>query len=500
VSPTIGGSLKAGLRRIIPSEDLAGCLEQTKRLGYSKILRRTLGNLAGAIFLVSSALLLSSCGTITDAGTLLHQRVLYMTHPKIAGPQGPLTPRQAQHIIDRLEANQQTPSKILDRDLAFEQAITNVPLTTGNHVTLLENGSATYSAMLAAIRGATDNINMEMYIFSDGPVGKMFADALIERQRHGVQVNVSYDSLGSFTTSSAFFDRLRKNGIAVLEYRPVDPFTARLPWELSHRDHRKMLVVDGRVAFTGGINVSEVYASGLGGSGSKTPSAYWRDTDIEVRGPAVAEFQKLFIQQWNYQKGPLLQVRNYFPKLDRQGDQIVQVIGSVPETFSVIYVTLISAIVNSETNVYITDAYFAPDHQLLHALEHAAQRGVDVRLLLPSKTDEPMIVSAARSHYKALLKAGVKIYEWQGEMLHAKTTTIDGVWSTVGTSNMDWWSIARNNELNAIILSHSFAADMNRMYFNDLKNAKPITLEDWRHRGMTERLKEVGAGIIEPLL
>jgi cardiolipin synthase A/B len=475
-------------------------LEKTKRLSYSKISKATFDASIRALLLVGAALLLSACGTITDAGTLLHEKVLYLTHPKFSGPQGSLTPKQAQSVIDRLEAHQQAPTKILDRDLVFEQAITNVPLTTGNHVTLLKNGAATYAAMLAAIRGATDNINMEMYIFSDGPIGRMFADALIERQRHGVQVNLSYDSLGSFGTSSAFLDRMQKSGIAVMEYRPVDPFAARLQWELGHRDHRKMLVVDGRVAFTGGINISEVYSSGPGSSNSQAPLAYWRDTDIEVHGPAVAEFQKLFIQQWNYQKGPLLQVRNYFPTLQRQGDQIVQVIGSVPERFSVIYITVISAIVNAETNIYITDAYFAPDHQMLHALEHAAQRGVDVRLLLPSKTDELMIVSAARSHYRALLKAGVKIYEWQGEMLHAKTATVDGVWSTVGTSNLDWWSIARNNELNAIMFSHSFADEMNQMFFTDLKNAKQITIEDWKHRGITERLKETGAGIIEPLL
>jgi cardiolipin synthase A/B len=131
----------------------------------------------------------------------------------------------------------------------------------------------------------------------------------------------------------------------------------------------------------------------------------------------------------------------------------MRVIGSVPQRFSLIYVTLISAIVNSETRVYITDAHFAPDHQMLHAFEDAARRGVDVRLLLPGKSDEPLIVSAAHSHYHALLKAGVKIYEWQGEMLHAKTVSIDGVWSTVGTSNLDWWSIARNSEVNAIIRS-----------------------------------------------
>jgi len=450
--------------------------------------------------LLGAVLLLSCCGSITDAGALIHEKVLYLTHPELLGPQGPLTAKQAEYILGRLNEHQRLPTDILHRDLAFEQAITHVPLATGNKVIVLENASETYSAMLAAIRSATNSINLEMYIFSDGRIGQMFADALIERQRHGVQVNVVYDAVGSLGTPSSFFDRMRRAGIAVLEYRPLDPFAQRFHWVFAHRDHRKMLVVDGRIAFTGGINISEVYASGYGGSSSKAPLDYWRDTDIEVQGPAVAEFQKLFIQQWNYQRGPLLQVRNYFPKLDKQGNDIVQVIGSVPERFSVIYVVLISAIVYAETNIYITDAYFVPDHQMLHALEHAAERGADVRLLLPSKSDEPIIVSAARSNYSALLKAGVKIYEWQGEMLHAKTATIDHVWSTVGTSNLDWWSIARDNELNAIVLSHPFATGMDHMFYNDLKHSKQITAEAWRHRGFIERSEEAGAAILEPLL
>jgi cardiolipin synthase len=475
-------------------------LEQKARLQKSSTATTTLWTLARPGLLAAMAMLLSCCGTVTDVRALLKERALYFTHPQFSGPAGPLTREQGQEIIAKLEAHQKTPSDILQRHLAFAQAISDIPLTTGNKVILLKNSGETYPAMLAAIRGATNNINMEMYIFSDGPIGKMFADALIDRQHHGVQVNVSYDSLGSLGTSPAFFDRMRKAGIMVMQYRPVNPFAAPLHWEFGHRDHRKMLVVDGRVAFTGGINISEVYASGLVSSRSRTPEQYWRDTDIEVRGPAVAEFQKLFIQQWNYQRGPLLQVRGYSPPLAREGNQIVQVIGSVPESFSLIYTTMISAIVNAETNVYITDAYFAPDHQMLHALEHAAQRGVEVRLLVPSKTDEPMIVSAARSHYADLLKAGVKVYEWQGEMLHAKTATIDGVWSTVGTSNLDWWSIARDNELNAVVLSHSFAVNMERMYFDDLSGAHQVTLEDWRHRGIGERMEELGAGIVEPLL
>jgi cardiolipin synthase A/B len=452
--------------------------------------------------LVTAFTVLSGCGTIPDARALLHTESLYGEDPRFVGPRGPLTQAQGQQIIGRLKEHQQTPSDILERHLAFEQALSDVPLVTGNKVTLLENGPETYRAMLAAIRAAKDNINIAMFIFSDGPVGKMFADALIERQRHGVQVNLMYDAFGSLGTSQAFFDRLRHNGIAVLEYRPLDPFTKRFHWTFSHRNHRKMLIVDGQIAFTGGVNISEVYASsGMGSKGSSAGSMeYWRDTDIKVEGPVVAQFQHLFISEWSYQEGPLLVYRDYFPQLEKQGNQIVRVIASVPERFSLIYVTLISAIVNSETNVYITDAYFAPDHQMLHALEHAARRGVDVRLLLPSKSDALLIVSAERSHYQALLKSGVKIYEWQGEMLHAKTATVDGVWSTVGTSNLDWWSIARDNELNAIILSHSFGDEMNLMFKNDIERSKQIDLAQWKQRGLRERIDETAARMVEPFL
>jgi len=193
----------------------------------------------------------------------------------------------------------------------------------------------------------------------------MFADALIERQRHGVQVSLMYDGVGSLGTPASFFQSLQQSGIAVTEYRPVNLFEATLRWTLSHRNHRKMLIVDGRIAFTGGINISEVYASGFGGSARTAPQASWRDTDVAIEGPAEAEFQRLFISEWKYQQGPALCSCNYLPKIERQGDQIVRVIGSVPQRFSLIYVTLISAIVSSETNVYITDAYFAPERQML---------------------------------------------------------------------------------------------------------------------------------------
>lgn len=462
-----------------------------------RIRWRTMNGLAARAI---AAVMFSGCGTVPNAAALLHTNPLYLVAPRFVGPQGPLTARQAQLVILRMQEHQKMPTDILQRHLAFEQALTNVPLAVGNRVTLLKNATETYKAMLAAIGSATDTINIAMYTFSNGPIGQMFADALIERQRHGVHVSLMYDGLGSLGTPASFFDTLQQAGIAVLPYRPVNLFSVNLPESLSHRNHRKMLIVDGRIAFTGGINISEVYASGFGSRGQQRSQESWRDTDIEVEGPAVAEFQRLFVNEWKYQQGPPLCSCNFLPTIERQGSQIVRVIGSVPERFSPIYVTLISAIVNSATNVYITDAYFAPDHQMLHALERAAHRGVDVRLLLPSQSDEWLIVSAARSHYRALLKAGVKIYEWQGAMLHAKTATVDGVWSTVGSSNLDWWSIARNNEVNAIVLSHSFGDEMNQMFEADLANSKQIELDQWRHRPIHERFDETIAGIVEPLL
>ncbi|MBV8359191.1 MAG: cardiolipin synthase B [Deltaproteobacteria bacterium] len=445
----------------------------------------------------------SGCGTIPDMQQLLQMNALDLEHPRFVGPHGSLTHEQGQRLIARIQSHQETPTDILERHISFEQTISNVPLVVGNKVTLLKNADETYKAMLTAIHGARHNINLEMYIISDGQIGHMIADALIERAHHGIRVNLIYDSLGSLRTPASFFDNLRSNGIAVVDFNPLSPFESK-HWsfqKLTHRTHRKLLIIDGRTAFTGGINISEVYASGLRSSSEQnTPPSYWRDTDIEVDGPAAAEFQKLFISDWYHEGGLPLDPHQYFPNVPAEGKQIVRVIGSVPEEFPLIYVDLISAVANSETNIYITDAYFAPDYQMRRALKNAARRGVDVRLLLPSQSDEPFIVSAQRAHYHGLLKAGVKIYEWNGKMLHAKTATIDGVWSTVGTSNLDWWSIARDNEVNAVILGHHFGDEMDLMFKNDLEESKNIELAQWKERSLLERLREHFAEMIEPLL
>ena len=424
---------------------------------------------------------------------------------QLAGAQGPLSATQSRAVLARL-SSQGPETGIFDRHLAVEQALVGSPLVTGNQVLLLQDGPATYQAMLAAIGGARDHINMEAYILDDDEVGQRFAAALIDKQRQGVQVNLIHDSVGTLGTPAAFFKRLADSGIRVLEFNPINPLLARKAWQVNQRDHRKLLIVDGRTAFLGGINISSVYS---GGSFSRAPSARpqaraagdapakanaqprWRDTDLQLQGPVVAEFQKLFLANWASQRGEPLASRNYFPPPVNAGQQVVRAIGSSPdEPFSLIYATLLSAIGSAETSVHLTSAYFVPDPQLLAALEAAAQRGVDVTLILPSQTDSGLVFHAGRSHYGPLLRAGVKIYQRRGVILHAKTVLIDGVWATIGSTNLDWRSFLHNHELNAVVLGAGFGRQVQAMFDKDLAASDLVLLDQWRHRPWEQRVKE----------
>ena len=413
--------------------------------------------------------------------------------PRLTGSNGPLSPTRSRQILDALSAGQ-AGSNLLERHLALEQYISDSPLSVGNKVTLLQNGPRTYAAMLAAIRSARDHINMETYILEDDEAGAQFADALIERQLAGVQVNLIRDSVGSMGTGKAFFKRLGDAGIKLVEFNPINPAAAKVGWDVNQRDHRKLLVVDGRVALLGGINISGVYSGGsFGRSADASPKREqrWRDTDLQIEGPVVAEFQKLFIETWEKQKGEPLAPRRYYPVLQRQGDDVVHAIGSTPDDpYSLIYVTLMSAIENAEREVLLTNAYFVPDPQLLAALKAAVARGVEVRLVLPGSTDSALVFHAGRSYYDELLDAGVKIYERQGAMLHSKTASIDGVWSTVGSTNLDWRSFLHNQELNAVVLGPGFGTQMHSAFDADVAQSEQITLAAWRGRSVALRLKE----------
>lgn len=458
---------------------------------------RTL-SLAGAMrFLAACGILpLAACATLPDASRV--DPPARVEPVKFETARGPVPKGTRTAILQTLKSESGS-RDILQKHLALEQAINrDSPLVLGNRAVLLQDGPATYEAMFAAIRKARDHINLETYIFEDGEIGSRFAALLLEKQAAGVQVNLIYDSVGNLATPAEFFERLRAGGIQLLEFNPVNPAKLRRnrDWLLNNRDHRKLLVVDGKTAFLGGINISESYSNGSFSSPGKSkkgapPEAGWRDTHLQIEGPVVAELQKYFIDTWARQHGPELAGRTYFPPLGPRGDEIIRAIGSTAEDDDrPIYLTLLSAIDHAERNIHITNAYFVPDPQLRKALAAAAGRGVDVQIVLPSKTDSWAVFHAGRSHYDELLDAGVKLYERGGTILHSKTASIDGVWSTVGSTNLDWRSFLHNDELNAIILGADFARQMDAMFVRDRAAAQAVDPEAWKRRSPLLRIQE----------
>ena len=444
---------------------------------------------------------LAGCPTFPDTRALISRHAGQTA--RFESARGPLSERRSAAIVAQLKRTSGD-LDILDKQIALEQEVVGSPLVVGNKVTLLRDGAQTYPAMLAAIRAATNHIHLQTYIIEDDTVGRQFSDALLQKQAQGIQVTVIYDSVGAIRTPRAFFERLRVGGVQLLEFSPVNPFTALAPWKIYYRDHRKLLVVDGRIAFIGGINISSVYSSGSGAALTRAPGedpVAWRDSHIQLEGPVVAELQKLFLQTWEKQRGKPLTGNRYFPELTAQGNEIVRAIGSTPDDpYSLIYLTLISAIGNAEKQIYVTNAYFVPDPQLLKALGDAAARGVDVRLILPSRSDSSVVFHAGRSYYTGLLAAGVKLYERMGAVLHAKTAVIDGVWSTVGSTNLDSRSFLDNDEINAVILGRDFGQKMQAMFADDLRASQPVDKDAWEQRPAQLKLKEWAARLWGRLL
>lgn len=416
---------------------------------------------------------------------------------------GVLSRAQSKAILDQMKSKSPD-SDVLERHIAIEQALTESPLSIGNQVLLLQDGPRTYTAMLAAIRAAKHHVHMETYIFEADDIGMEFAAALSERAKAGVKVRLMYDSAGSFDTPKEFFkERLSDNGVEVVEYNPVAAGTVLKQgvFAINHRDHRKLTIVDGRIAFLGGINISSVYGSPSGGSGRRDrdlpiDKRPWRDTQVRVDGPVVTDLQRSFLAQWARQKGEaLIEDKAYFPPVSPQGSLVARAIEGRPSdtAANAMYVAFISAVENAEKEVLVTNPYFVPHESLRRSLTEAAQRGVDVRLVLPAHSDSPLAFHAGRSFYGGLLEAGVKIYERKDRMLHAKTALIDGVWSTVGSTNLDWRSLLYNDEVNLVVMGPEFAAQMADVFKRDIAESEEITLEKWRNRPISDRLKELSA-------
>jgi cardiolipin synthase A/B len=408
--------------------------------------------------------------------------------PRVHGADGALPPARAKRVLRRLD--QQSQGDLLARHVRATEHLVAAPLRVGNSVELLIDGPATHRAMFAAIEAAKDHVNLETYILEADPVGLRLAELLLRKREQGVVVKVIYDSVGSRTTPPEYFDQLRQAGVHICEYNPVNPFRAKGGWRINNRDHRKILVVDGRVGFTGGINISSVYSSGSFSRRRRQAPVEdgWRDTHVEARGPVVHDLQRLFLATWRAQCGPLADTA-YFPDVEPAGNKVMRVIAGEPGE-SEVYAALLSAIERAERTIYLTIGYFVPDPRTLTALHQAAARGVDVRLALPGVSDFWAPLHAGRSHYADLLASGVRIYERHDALLHAKTGVVDGVWSTVGSTNVDWRSFVHNAEANVEILDAAFAQRMEDLFWMDVEHSIEITAEAWGERSTGARVKE----------
>ncbi|MEO6421184.1 MAG: cardiolipin synthase [Candidatus Nitrotoga sp.] len=445
--------------------------------------------------MLSIALLTTACAALPEV-RYLNSSLVAAKNPTVTNAQGTLSEKKSNSLLARRWRNSHLDVAAL---AALEEAATGSPLITGNKVSLLYDGPQTMAAMIEAISAAKDHINLETYIFDQDELGIRFADILIARQRAGVQVNVIYDSVGTIGTPQAFFDKMRDAGIHLLEFNPVNPLKLKGFRGPNNRDHRKILVVDGVVAFTGGVNISGTYAkSSLFRSKAKRNTKVgWRDTHIKIEGPAVAALQLAFLNTWVSQKSTDFPDSDFFPHLKEVGDKLVRVLVSEPGGDYEIYKSYVLAIQEAKKTIHITSAYFVPDAQILQALSDAAHRGVEVKLILPGVTDSGLMFHAANSFYSEMLDNGIKVYQLQIAVLHAKTAVIDKVWSTVGSTNIDTRSFMHNNEINVVVFDKEFGSAMENAFSDDLRDSVEISKEKWAQRSLVNRLKEWAARRLE---
>lgn len=413
----------------------------------------------------------------------------------VVGPGGAPVPAADRARVEAAVAAQDTDGS-LRRHLAVVQQVSGTALLAGNRVRLLVDGPAAYGAMFESIGAARAAVDIEMFIFEEAHHGAEDLSALLlKKAREGIAVSVLYDSVGSRGTPREFLQSLADGGVVLCEFNPVSPARMRRKAAFAHRDHRKIVVVDGQVAYAGGINFSGTYSSGSRRRRARAAEAVkdgWRDTNVEVHGAAVAPMRRLFEDNWSAQHCPERRApARPLPEAKADGSTLLRLDASSPEsTRNETYLAAVSAVQAAKTSVDLTMAYFSPDPEIERALIDAARRGVRVRLLLPGLLDFGGILQAGRAHYSRLMAAGVEIYEERRALLHAKTLVIDDVLSTVGSANWDYLSFALNDELNVVIVDRSFGARMRALFEDDLTHAERIDPQRWAHRPLKQKLQQ----------
>lgn len=354
----------------------------------------------------------------------------------------------------------------------------------GNKVDVLLNGDEIFPAKLEAIRSARKTITYAQYVFEEGPPAAETVQALAERSRAGVKVHVLIDAVGSLLMPSEYWNTLIEAGCEVASYRPLTPWTFD---RLNYRNHRRILVVDGRIGITGGSGTSGKW------SGNGRQEGQWRDTDMRVEGPVVGQLQGAFAENWLEATGVALGGPDYFPRpIEAKGDVESHIVRSSPAGGSVeMYTMFLLAMASARRTIYITNPYFVPDDKMIETLVQARRRNVRVVLLLPGAIDHNLVREASRSQFGRLFEAGIKVYEYRAALLHSKTMVIDSIWSTVGSTNLDRRSFELNEELNLVVYGGEVARRLERVFVDDLEQSREVTYAQWRNRGIHRRILEM---------
>jgi len=356
-------------------------------------------------------------------------------------------------------------------------------IVDGNQVVNLENGDRIFPAMLAAIRGAQHSINFESYIYWSGSIGKQFAQALEERARAGVPVNVLIDWAGSQQLDDELVEEMKSAGVEVRFYHPLRWYNLA---RMNNRTHRKLLVVDGRIGFTGGVGIADPW------NGDAQDAEHWRDSHYRLEGPAVAQMQAAFLDNWIKTTGKVLQGPEFFPKLEPAGDVLAQVFTSSPsgggDSMQLMYLLSVTA---AQKRIDLSAAYFVPDELTRRALRQALARGVKVRILVPgANTDVEVARRASRAAWGELLQAGAQIYEYQPAMFHCKMMLVDSQLASVGSTNFDNRSFRLNDEANLNVYDAAFVSEQEAVFEADLRKSKRISYEQWKNRPRLEQVME----------
>ncbi len=376
-------------------------------------------------------------------------------------------------------------------DVAFRRSldIFGNPVLKGNRAELLQNGDEIFPAMIQAIEGAKQSVNLESYIFTDDRAGAMVTNALVDAARRGIEVRVLIDGTGGHP--GALADQMKKGGVDLRVYEAVKPWNLL---RIGRRTHRKILVVDGTVCFTGGLGIE---ARWLGNA--RNPNE-WRDTQVRVTGPVAAQMQAIFGENWTYTTGEILAGDKFYPPIAPAGDIDAQAIKvSRDDASSLAKMLYYVAIESAVKSVHIQNAYFLPDKQVRESLVKAAQRGVDVRIMVPGKhIDVPAVRRASRHHYGELLQGGVKIYEYLDTMMHTKSAAFDGIFAIIGSINFDSRSMLKNAEESITFYDRGFAAKVEAMFDADMQHCRETTYDRWRRRDLGDRLSEIFSNLFTP--